>query len=449
MSKISQAELTELVRSELITFIRSGTINDQRVASALDFTDLQIEDFDRLKRIHFCLSEPVLQFIKQLPEEIRRVKTVNQRQQIKGRGEVRGKIQWNQTIKQRYAENYKDRSIFVFDSSQTKYDIPENLVLKKLLWVIYDTVVEDLTDLNYSWRTDRWTEELVDEFKRLYTRNVHLTRIQDGNRINLTSRDLTAARTARSQLYNDAYRLYDRYDRLLRNQFDQDILELLGETLVIPERLPRLFELFCVFKLIRWLDRQFPGIALQVIEQGSREIARLEGERYRIEVYHDQQGGLQFYEPLGQRTPENEFFKRHVEVLESHQKALEQFIGQQSGQALYQGRPDIVVLLYDREREDPLPAFALLGEIKYTDQQQTFSRGLKELIEYMTYARVDRTYLKDYPATTVQGLLITDGVDTERSVGAIRHLSATEFIDISGENLPEVFIDMRTDDLEF
>ena len=438
MSKLSREALTEAVQSELVTFLQSGTINDQRVAAALDFTELQIDDFDRLKRIHFCLSEPVLKFVSDLPKRIRRIKTVNQRQQMKGRGEVRGKIHWNQTIKQRYAENYKDRSVFVFDNSYTEYDIPENLVLKKLLWVIYETVTTDLVEIDYPWRTDRWTEDQVKELRRIYSRNVHLTRIQNGDQIELTARDLTAARTARYELYNDAYERYDQYQRLMENQFDTDILELFSETLVVPERIPRLFELFCVFKLIRELDRQFPGVTLQPIEPGASEIARLEDDRYRIEVYHDQQGDLQFYEPIEDIEPTSPFFRRHLEVLESHNKHLQAFTGSGSNEALYQGRPDIVALLYDKERNPKLPRNVLLGEIKYTDQEQTFSRGLKELIEYMTYARIGQGYLNEDPYLSVEGLLITDGVETAPSADSIQHRTAKELLNEDRSNQPAV-----------
>lgn len=109
---------------------------------------------------------------------------------------------------------------FVSSDSYTDYDIPENLVLKKLLWVIYETVTEDLVEIDYPWRTERWTADRAKEFKRIYTRNVHLTRIRNGEQIELTPRDLTAARTARYELYNDAYDRYNQYQRLMENQFE-------------------------------------------------------------------------------------------------------------------------------------------------------------------------------------------------------------------------------------
>jgi hypothetical protein len=211
----------------------------------------------------------------------------------------------------------------------------------------------------------------------------------------------------------------------------------------VPERLPRLFELFCVFKLIRLLSELYPRLALQVIEPGAAEIARLENETHRIEVYHDQQGNLQFHEPLDDIEAETPYFQRYQDVLETHVELMDAFLNRGAGQALYSGRPDIVVEVYEKGADTHLPRRVLLGEIKYTESEQTFARGLRELLEYTRFARIRDTYLNEAPGVDVGGVLITDGVETETVEGMIRHLAATE-LSTCEEAIPAL-LDQGTD----
>lgn len=427
MGKLSVDQLVEEVQAELVTFLQSGTIGEEDVVSTLDFTDLDIEDFDRLKRIHFCLDDRVVEFVEKLPNRVRSIKTSNQRERVHTRGEIRGSIDWNQTTKLRYSTNYGDRTVFACESPYAEYDIPENLVLKRLLWEIQRTAQRELTEFDYAWRREQCSDDQIQDFILLYTQNVHINRIRDGSHIEPTSRDLLAARTSREPLYAEAYDLYDTYQQLQRNQFeDPTVQTLLRDTLVVPERVPRLFELFCVFKLIRELSALYPWLTLQPIEIGASEIARLENEEYRIEVYHDKQGSLQFNESLPDVEAETPFFRRYQNVVETHVDLMSEFLDQEVSRSLYSGRPDIVVEMYDKGNDRDFPRSVLLGEIKYTERRRTFARGLRELLEYTRFARMGDTNLREDSPAEVNGLLITDGVDTKSIEGKIRHITADQ-----------------------
>jgi hypothetical protein len=102
------------------------------------------------------------------------------------------------------------------------------------------------------------------------------------------------------------------------------------------------------------------------------------------------------------------------------------FLNRGAGQALYSGRPDIVVEVYEKGADTRLPHRVLLGEIKYTESEQTFARGLRELLEYTRFARIGDTYLHEAADIDVGGLLITDGVAAANVEGTIRHLVAAE-----------------------
>lgn len=432
MSKLGQATLTDGVIEELITYLRDGTINERAVTRALAISDFTIEDFGRLKRIHFCLSDAVVQYVENLQERLRRVKTANRRERQQTRGAIRGAVDWQATTRLRYAEGGGDRTKFSCKTPYTEYDIDENLVVKKLLWVIHSTVQDEFANIDYEWRTDAWPSDRITMFDRIYARNVHLNRIQDGESITVTPRMLNTARSARYALYTTAYTLYDRYRRLMDGNYnDDDIVKLLSDTLIIPERLPRLFELFCVFRLLRALERT--DLRLQPVERGSSQIARLESDQRVVDVYHDASGGLSFHVPFSEiEAVDVDYFQRYRNAIERHQELIGAFLGRESHPSLYSGRPDLLIEVYDSpERETPTDV--CIGEIKYSDNLQTFSRGLKELIEYMEFAQKDG-YLSD-AGVSMQGLLITDGASTETASPLdepVTHLTAAELANKTG-----------------
>lgn len=429
MARLGEQEMARRVRNELLTYLRSGTINEGRIAETLDISGLQIENLDRLKRIHFCLSDPVVTFVDQLDDELRRIKTANQRERVVSRGEIRGQVDWEETTQLRYSASGGDRTHFACETPYTEYDISENLVLKKLLWLIHTTVESDLSEIDYGWRTSRWSEDRISDYIRLYGRNVHLDRIRDGADITVTPRMLSKTRSARQSLYRDAYELYDRYERLLANADDTDVRELLQDTLVVPERIPKLFELFCVFQLLRQLDLE--GLQLQVIEPNSRYLARLETDSRDVRFYHDRIGSLSFYVALDDiGTVSEDYFQRYLHAIEHHDELLASFLDIEVQESMYSGRPDLVIESYDTTNGRRNLTDVVLGEIKYTTSGQTFSTGLKQLLEYMEFAQTNGEYLSDQDVG-IHGLLMTDAVDavSKRTAGSVTHLTADELSD--------------------
>lgn len=444
MSKLGRSEIADHVRDNLVTYLRNGTINERQVAQALDITDLQIENIDRLKRIHFCLSDPVVEFVDKLQGRLRRIKTENQHERTITRGEIRGRIDWEDTIRHRYSDSIGDRSQFICETPYTEYNIPKNLVLKKLLWTVHSTVETDLSQIDYDWRTEQWSTELIHEFIRVFARNVHLNRIQDGEQIQLTPRMLNQTRSSRQTLYTRAYELYDRYERLLTNDDDPDIRKLLRDTLVIPERLPRLFELFCLFKVLEKLDSN--GFRYGVIEPGAERFAQMDTDTQHVDVYHDRVGSLSFYVPLDEiEEVSGGYFERYRHTLERHNRLVDQFLDIESRTSLYSGRPDIIIEVYDTTTTSEILTDVVLGEIKYTSNEGTFSKGLKELIEYMEFAQ-SGDYLTGQDVR-IHGIIITDGVVTELQSpedGQITHLNAEDLLEDSTDAgwLPEALLDV-------
>jgi hypothetical protein len=239
---------------------------------------------------------------------------------------------------------------------------------------------------------------------------------------------LNSARRSRQALYTEAFTLYDRYRRLLSGAYhDADISALLKDTLVVPERLPRLFELFCVFRLLRGLRAQ--AFKLQPIESGASQLAILEDEQQTIDVYHDQTGSLSFRVPLSELDGvDADYVERVRHAQQQHQKLTQAFLGNRTETSLFHGRPDFVIEVYDSTSKDELTA-VVVGEIKYSDSHQTFTRGLEELLKYIEFAQKDG-YLSEQDVE-LHGLLISDDVAVnERSPldGRITHIAAADLL---------------------
>jgi len=426
MSKLARSALVDGVQEELVTYLRNGTINQRALTRHLDITDLNIENLDRLKRIHFCLSDEVVEFVTELQGRLRRVRTANQREREVTRGEVRGGIDWSATTRLRYADQSGDRTRFACKTPYTEYNIDENLILKKLLWTIHSTVSEDIAAIDYDWRTDAWPDNRIAMLDRVYARNVHLNRIRDGADIQVTRRMLNTARRSRQTLYTKAFKLYDRYRRLLSGAYDDpDISDLLTDTLVVPERLPRLFELFCVFRLLRGLRSE--ALRLQPIESRAERLAVLEDEQRTVDIYHDRSGSLSFHVPLSELDGvETDYAERVRHAQRRHQRLTEAFLGNSTEPSLFHGRPDLVIEVYDTSDRE-LPTAVVLGEIKYSESQQTFTRGLEELLKYIEFAQRDSHGYLSERDVEVHGLLLTDDVDVDEPSpldGQVTHISA-------------------------
>jgi hypothetical protein len=431
---LTATELVNATTEELSTYLRSGTLNTHALTNSLDYEGLDIDDWDRIKRIHFCLASTVHDFVTSPPDRVRRIKTEHQREDIHTQGEVRGSINWSATLRTRSETGYADRSRYVCNTPYTEYDIPENRVLKRLLWEIHRTVTNDLEAVEYDWRREYWTDDQLARFDRLYNQNVHLNRISDGQTISVSMQDMTTARRSRLELYADAYDLYDTYQRLEADTFDPDVTDLLAETLIVPSATPTLFELFCCFRLIRILNHHTPGFSLQPIDGQSDALAHLESDNQRIEIHHDSTGNLSFHEPLDTTDrPTPQQFARYADALTDYSTTLETLTGDTNDPVLYSGRPDIIIEVYNTTPDEDLVA-VLLGEVKYSNAAQTLKQGLEELLKYRRFATHDDGYLIDNSDVTVSTLLLTNGVTTSGTSDTVIHLNGSDLLTSSNQN---------------
>lgn len=433
-------ELVDEVAEELITYLGSGTLNETALTRSLSYEGLDISDFEELKKLHFALAEDVSTYVQNLPEWIRRLRTENRNRRELSRGEIRGAIDWKQTKEQRHKTGFDDPTLFVTSIPDQQYDIPENRLVKKLITHIINSV-DELTGVDEDWQT-RWNGHQIEQLREILERNVYLEDLPDPEDIQLTERELNQIARARREIYVKGQSLYQKYLDLMENRFERPgVSELLKETLVEPTKDYKLFELFCLFGIIRRLKMQFPELSLKSTHSNTEAIAVLEDSTQRLNVYYNQGGPLQFFEKYPtseelQKEGAREIFIRQSKSLEYTKERLSTFLDRGSNQNFFAGRPDIIVLRYEKTDSSEVLRNVTIGEVKHTDSESTFASGLRELHEYLIFVQSEEFgYLLDTdwtPQISIRGLICTDGVSTDQtSVGEIEHLDTIDLKDNS------------------
>lgn len=435
MAKTDTDRLSKLVTPELITYLGAGRLNASKLAESINYSGIRITDLSQLKQLHFALYPDVVEYIDRLQDRLRRVKIEHSRKKESTHGEVRGPVDWRQTLQQRHQTG--DPALFVISNPEIELDIPENRVVKKLVAIIAEALTEDIEGTDQDWRNS-WGDTDIVELQRTLEHNVYLDQLPNARDIQLTDRDLTRARRSRHRLYSKGAELYRLYDDLLNDRYRKDkVQSLLQETIVTPTKDHDLFELFCLFAQVRYFQSQYPGMEIQRIEPGMDEFALLEKENKQISIYYDQGGPIDFFEDLPTAKELTEKWTvprpiiRRQKALEHHESLVEKFLKEGKDHSYYQGRPDLVIVEYTKQGDETNLDKVTLGEIKYTRSNSTFSSGLQELMEYIYLASQSQSqeYIFDETLSSenVQGVIFSDGVSTETNkAGRINHRKTPE-----------------------
>jgi len=436
--------LVDSVAEDLFAYVMHGSMPEDHVAAQIkpNGLDERFEDFDALVDLHFLLRPAVVDFVEALPQRIRSIKTQTKNVSTASRGEISGRIDWESTMTTRASSAPGDRSLFVCDTRHESYDVDENVVLKRLLSVIYDTLddAEFYLQQEYDWVTDRWQEnlELVDRMRDLFERNVHVTRIRDPEHYEPTDRMLLRAATARNEIYRDAARLL-REHRASRQGDVDAIKNLLEETTITPDDEETLFELYVLFQYVGAVEEHQGGDAtVATIETDRQEVARIESEEGAdVVLYHDNSATDRniSFEPWPKETDEADLTRSELIQIKS-QQVLEQYFQERDFQQRT-NRPDVIVL--EIRREDRYEY--LVTEVKNSTSAETIRDGVRETLEYVAFLRKDDELVyTDSPfGTGWNGVLVIQDIEGEATRPVeqqemVRILQASEL----DEELPAV-----------
>lgn len=387
---MDRTALLEQLSEDVFAYVMHGAFPESELAASLkpDALDERFTEYELLLDLHFILMPDVVEFVESLPQRVRTLQTETESVSRTRRGTVDGKINWSATIKQRYTQSPGDRSVFVCENRTEDYDTAENLVFKRLMAIIYETLREadDYLNQDYDWVHDRWDQPLINQLRRVVEQNVHVRRIRDPKAYEPTDRMLNSAAESRHAIYRDAAVLLKTRRRLLAGDHDQ-LKHLLDETAITPDDDETLLELFVLFRFIATLENlQETNAMFETIATGRQEIARIDGPNdAELVVYHDNSArdrGLSF-RPVPDRN------KPHLSRTEKVHTA-----GRDVANAYFQnrtfqtntGRPDLIVLELRHEDGD---RDYLVTEVKNSTRTKTIRHGIKETLEYLAFLEQD------------------------------------------------------------
>lgn len=365
-----------------------------------------LKKFKELLLLRFLLHDETKEFAKQLPALIRHFKTVTTMQQQTNIAEIRGAIDWPETMRTRLHTNYKDTLTYVTQENIRSYDTQENIVLKTLLTILHRKLYENHYIKKFHQATWFTTWQLlrknIDDVLRT---NIYLQRVST---VTLTERMIHNTTKHRNPLYRKAANLLARYNRFQRGEIDPSELEqLLRETFIIPDEIDVLFELYWVIQLIK---QNTDESTLYLIDGRENIVASWEKDHYEYAIYHDSMGPsdlsfLIYGEEL--LEGENEYAQQLYKSFQQANEYGSLFFNRPKSEVFVQGRPDIIITIRHSVTKELVKV--IIGEVKHTKRTSYAMTGLRELLDYINLVKYKQQYMAG--KVSIAGILFADEVE--------------------------------------
>ncbi|MFC4451190.1 hypothetical protein [Halorussus aquaticus] len=437
---MNRKELLDHLTEDILTYVMNGAFSEREFAAAVkpEALDERFSEYERLLDLHFVLLPEVVEFVEELPQRVRNLKTETESVSRTKRGTIDGKINWAATIKRRYSQNPGDRSTFVCENRTESYDTAENLVFKRLVAVIHETLreAEEYLQKDYAWVNDRWNTPLINELQRIVEQNVHVRRIREPKAYEPTDRMLNTASESRHEVYRKAAELLQVRREIFSGDPDQ-LERLLSETAITPDDDDTLLELFVLFRFIATLEElRETSAEFETIETGQQEIARLEGDgESEIVVYHDNSARDRNLSFRPVPDTDKDHLSRTEKVHTTGMNVANQYFEDRYFRT-QTGRPDLIAVEIKHTESD---RDYLITEVKNSTYTSTIRQGIKETLEYLAFLRQDEEFVygneqvnEDYFGSGWNGLLViqdlaeeTASVDEQRD-NEMKILQASE-----------------------
>ncbi|MDM5326835.1 hypothetical protein [Neobacillus sp. CF12] len=396
---VKEEELLEEISGFLHGYLKAGKV---KINSFLSKVNLNISNLEQLLTIRFLLKEKTIVFVRELPLLLKRFKTTTVIRTDTHIGEVRGQIDWGQTTKERLSRNYRDRTIFSTNESIRSYSTPENLVLKKLLGILYTILFNDayIKGFEHAKWFSQW-QDVKGNVLYAFKKNIYLQRVED---CQVSDRTIQKTLNHRNKIYRNAAKLLLSYRRLINGDYSENDLKiLLRETFIVHEKVDVLFELYWVVQMIKQNSEKSQ---LHLLDGSQNMVATWESNSHVFNIFHDSTGsaGIHFLVSLNEiENSNNLYLRQKFRSLTSSRELAESIFGKRKERHLWQGRPDIIVEVYQKTTNELVKLF--IGEVKNTSKIDYAVTGLEELLEYIHFVKNHKgEYLLDSP-TTVQGIL--------------------------------------------
>jgi hypothetical protein len=401
--KLNVENLTELLR---YYFLLTGRRLDLEVTRR-DHVEM---DLSETGGIHDNQGTPVgvLDFISLLAPRVRTLDPATHQQVNLYDGEIRGRVDWNRTLKQRYGSGDFQGQQYACKVRERTFHTDENRVLIELLAEIKHIYEQFSSDIDAEPQELEWFSPWDKggthrELLEAQLTHVHLKKF-DRDEIRVDRRTLAAVKNSRNPLYREAAVLLDNYRRITsQNLRDEEARRLLRLQPFSPpdtrEGTAALYELYWTFMLLEEFDTpQFK----QITSDRGQLIAEWQeaGSQYLLfndwdGRVHDDAGNYIDYldiswgpEEIG-ADPWGEFpahfMRRRQEILVQQHRIAESVMGMDFDRKT----PDIVLLKLDADAPQDQPRLEglFIGEVKHSDSNNYIKKGLRQLLEYGAHAK--------------------------------------------------------------
>lgn len=130
---MDEEDIVEELTQDVFSYVMHGGVPEDFAVNALA-ADIKnrFADYSELVQIHFLLQEDVQNFVENLPDRVRSMKTETRRRSETRNGSIEGRIDWSETFRERNSRG-RNPALFVCETRNEHYNTPENMVLKRLL----------------------------------------------------------------------------------------------------------------------------------------------------------------------------------------------------------------------------------------------------------------------------------------------------------------------------
>lgn len=247
---------------QLYLFKGNVEVNDNSIE---ELFELSHDDLITLKAVHFMLSNEVRDLVKILPLLVRNLAHSTQKETEIMHGNIRGRIDWGSTLKERYSQGFNDMSLFVCNPPSKYYDLEENQLLKFLLKRIRFLKENYLSFIN----PDTFDIEKIDKNKDWYTivnDNVQVAKLtlkkvyfNDISNVAIKSKHLRKCMRNRNLMYHYIAKAYRLYEDLFILENKEVLKELLSERIIKIADSDKLYEIYVFFNLVKNLPGFYEG----------------------------------------------------------------------------------------------------------------------------------------------------------------------------------------------
>ncbi len=232
----------------------------------------------KVQDLHFLLSDEVRDLIQILQYLLRNLSHSTQNKKEEFNGIVRGRIDWNATLKTRYSKGYNDPSLFACSPPSKFYDLEENQLLKFVLKKIIGLKNNYLDFVDYTKNDEEnpfdvenlskekdWYEIVGNNYKmaKKTLRKVYFDDISDVKLIK--AKHIRKAFKNRNVLYHRVAKAFMLYEDLFINEDIELLKELVEHRLIRATNPNKLYEIYIFYSIVKML----PSPELRLLHGGN------------------------------------------------------------------------------------------------------------------------------------------------------------------------------------